>query len=148
MGEIVKFSLILGFLFSLVAAILLLVTEFGGWYGYYAWYGGSYEEWGSIHVGVEIFGPIIILIAFLYLLSALVSIMGVLKPDKITKGIVTLAPLLSLIAFILVLVGGLAFAIVMSGTDNWWWFGAGFYGGAIGGLLSTIFLIFARLKYE
>src|SRR5207244_4179789 len=52
---------------------------------------------------------------------------------------------LSILQLAIVFVGAIVFVIAVSGSD--WWFGAGFYGSAIGGILAAICLSSVRKSY-
>ena len=126
---------------SLAGAVLLLATDFAGsyWRNYYV------EGW--LNIGAfSIFGLIIIPLAIGLLVCTMLAVkcMGSDSPPPIRT--LRWGFLLSLIVFILVIIGGIAFAIHSISEDyNSWWFDAGFYGGAIGSLLTSV-LFFLALK--
>lgn len=75
-----------------------------------------------------------------------ISILVLRFPDKIPdKKYVKYGLYMSTLVFVLSLIGGIVFAVVMELEDVWWWFDAGFYGGIIGGFLTAI-LYYLGLK--
>ena len=58
------------------------------------------------------------------------------------KKSIRLAIILSLIVFLLALIGGIVFIVTLEDVSDWW-LGEAFYGGLLGGLLTFIFLYFA-----
>lgn len=127
---------------SLAGAVLLLATDFAGsyWRNYYI------EGWLYISAFNGYFGLIIIPLAIgLLICTALaVKCMGpqpIPPVQRLRSGFI-----ISLIVFIIVIIGGIAFVVHSISEDyNSWWFDAGFYGGAIGSLLTTV-LFFLALK--
>lgn len=129
----------LSLIVSLVGAILLLATDFSGfWNGVY---------YGYIDLESDAVSGLVITSLFLFY-CAIVNLLFIINPDKRPdERFVKLARLLSLLAFIICTIGGIAFAIAMGIDDVWeWWFGAGFYGGIIGSLLTFIFMYIAEKK--
>jgi hypothetical protein len=134
------------FLFSLVAFILLVATDFGGWWeggtdDYYFWIGGQYIGW-----------TIIFLILLMLMFLALMAISVVLAIDGITGKLGKLAKMLGFVGIFLAggafLFTGITvgmFAIYVGGVAESWWLDAGFYGSLVGSLLVAIFLILNRV---
>jgi amino acid transporter len=122
---------------SLAGAVLLLATDFAGayWYGYYT------EGWLYIGAFNAIyFAAIIIPLAIALFVCTLLAAqcMGSHQLRSPLKKLRT-GFILALIVFILVIIGGIAFVIVSISEDYTdWWFDPGFYGGAIGSLLTMI----------
>ncbi|MBN1214346.1 MAG: hypothetical protein JXA99_02780 [Candidatus Lokiarchaeota archaeon] len=122
---------------SLIGAVLILVTEFSGY-------------WTSIitaWIGVDSAAAVILVPLALFLFySVVINLLLIANPDKIqNKNLIVLAKFLCLITFILCIIGGIVFiAIVEIDGVSGWWFGAGFYGGVIGGILSFIFMYLAE----
>lgn len=129
---------------SVVGFLLLILTDFGGWYSYSYYYGIS--EWGYVGPSSPLgfLGMFILGLPLLY--CAVISLKGVRNPDSITQGTVSRAFKLSVLELAVVFIGAIAFVIAVSGADDWW-FGAGFYGSAIGGVLTAICLSSARKSY-
>lgn len=145
--NVVKLALAaFAFLFSLVAFILIVSTDFGGWWeggsdNYYFWIGGQYIGW-----------LIIFLILLMLLFLALMAISVVLAIDGITGKLGKLAKLLGFVGIFLAggtfLFTGITvgmFAIYVSSFAEEWWLDAGFYGALVGSLLVSIFLILNRV---
>ncbi|MCE7733959.1 MAG: hypothetical protein GPJ54_03715 [Candidatus Heimdallarchaeota archaeon] len=121
------------FIVSLIGGIMVLVGEFAGWYNY----GYYVEEWGSVSTftgsAFLILGPV----AAGMLYVAYLSYNGTKEEPTIDQ--LELMLKISKFALIAILAGGLLFiALASENTD--WWFGEGFYGGAIGSLISTLLL--------
>lgn len=124
---------------SVVGGILLLFTNFAGW-SYYSYYYG-YTIYGS--VGVQLDDPLSIIL-FLIVAGCLfycsyISYLG-FSDQTVSFTLINRAFLLSAGALAVVVIGALVFIIDEISSDNWWWLEAGFYGGFIGSLLSTVFL--------
>ena len=122
---------------SVVGGILLLFTDFAGWYnsGYYV------NSWGW--VGPNLDNPLSV-IPFLILSCCLfygtyVSYLG-FSDQPVTFKLINRAFLLSAVVLAVVFIGALIFVVLEISSDDEWWFDAGFYGGFIGSLLSTVFL--------
>jgi hypothetical protein len=125
--------------------MLLILTDFGGWYNYN--YYAGYQEWGYIGVSNPITLVIMIVLGLPFLYSAVISLKGAMNANSLTPKAVSLAFYLSVIELILVFVGAVIFVAAVSGSDDWW-FGAGFYGPAIGGILTVVCLFAARKTYR
>lgn len=127
------------FIGSLIGGIMLLVGEFAGWY-YYDYYNG-YREWGSVSAfsgpGFLLFGPLSG--ALLYVAYLSYNATKVEPPEDQLE----LMYKISRIVLITVIAGALLFIILAYDNDDWW-FGEGFYGGAIGSLISVLLLNNAR----
>ncbi|MBY9005370.1 MAG: hypothetical protein KGD63_01295 [Candidatus Lokiarchaeota archaeon] len=129
----------LALIVSLIGAILILVTEFAGY-----WTSG---EWGWIGVDSAAAAILVPLAIFLFY-STIINLILITKPDRIpNKNLIKYAKLLCFVTFLLFLIGGIAYAIIIELEEvESWWFGAGFYGGIIGSLLSFLFMYIAE-KY-
>lgn len=161
--QILRLCLLVAFILSLVGAILLLATPFAGW-SYYSSYqymqtnyatGSTYyyfntsSDAGVITLVTMPYGLIVLMIALFLIFSAAIALVAFQFPDKLPDTEwVRYASYLSLIALILATIGGIAFAAVMAGTDNYWWFEAGFYGGMISSLVSALLLYYYYLQSE
>lgn len=125
------------FIVSLIGGIMVLVGEFGGWYIYEGGYTSNYQEWGYVHTyngpWVIILGPVAA--AMLYV--AYLSYNATRTPPDIEQ--IDLMYKISRAALIAILAGALLFVILVSENDDWW-FSEGFYGGAVGSLISTLLL--------
>jgi hypothetical protein len=122
---------------SALGAILLLATNFGGFDGS-NYYLGVYV-WGGIGAYSGVYGLPILLTAILLLYCLIISILVLRFPEKIPdKKFIKYGLYAAVLAFILSIINGIAFAVVAESEEWWWWFDAGFYGGVIGGLLTAI----------
>ena len=122
---------------SAIGWILLLATDFGGFNGS-NYYLGVYM-WGGIGAFSGVYGVPILLTAFLLLYCTVISILILRFPERIPdKKYVRFGLYFAVISFVLSIIGGIIFAAVAESEDWWWWFDAGFYAGAIGGLLTSI----------
>jgi len=130
---------------SAIGGILLLALDFGGWDGsnYYlgVYITGGIDAWTS-----GVYGVPIILCGFFLLYCTIISILVLGFPERIPdNNFIRLGFYLSFIVFVISIIGGIVFAVELESEDAWWWFEAGFYGGSIGGLLTTI-LFYLGLK--
>lgn len=130
------------FIGALIGGLMILLFDFAGWdeSNYYA---GFYSEgWIATDSvgGILILGPIGI--GLLYV--AYHSYKG--TKEELPKETLELIYKISLVALSAILIVGLIFAITISTEDVYWWFGEGFYGGAIGSLISTLLLRNAKEK--
>jgi hypothetical protein len=123
---------------SAIGGILLLATDFGTFDGSNYYLGvyiyGGIDAWTSGLYGV----PIILCGSFL-LFCTVISFLLLRLPEKIPdNNYIRLGFYLSFVVFTISIIGGIVFAVEMESEDAWWWFEAGFYGGSIGGLLTSI----------
>ena len=126
------------FIFSLVGGILLLATPFCGFNGS-NYYLGVYI-WGEIGATTEGYGAIFILMAIMLIISAIIALIAIWDSDKIPfERYKVICFLLTLAVFIMSIIGLIIFGVEMEELEYWWWPDAGFFGGAIGGLIATLF---------
>ena len=127
-------------IFSLIGGILLLVMDFGGWY-VYNYYAG-FRSWNYIGLN-ELPGGLIIIIPALFLFYCTWISLKALQNTNIApnKKTIRLGFFLSLVVFLLALIGGIIFILTLGEVSDWW-FDGGFYGGLIGGLFTSIFFYF------
>jgi len=128
-----------------VGALLLMLTDFGGWYSYDSYYG--IETWGyiGIHSPTTLIGVFFFALPFIY--CSYVSLKGARDPNALTRRTVHGAFVVSVVGVVLILLAAVVFVIAVSEADDWW-FDAGFYGSLIGGLLTVVFLLTAKRQYE
>ena len=127
-------------IFSLIGGILILVTDFAGWYAY-NYYAGlriwSYVGFNELPSGIIFLIPAI----FLFYCTG-ISLQALSKTERtLSKNKIQLGFILSLIVFLLALIGGIIFILTLEDVSDWWFDGA-FYGGLLGGLFTSIFLYF------
>ena len=121
---------------SLVGGLLLLFTDFGGWY-YYDYYHGV-RTWGNI-------GPFVSPLAFAaFFLVALglfycsfIALWGLRTGEYLSRRLVLSGLIIAFVVLIIVGIGAGALFALVDASDIW--LDAGFYGGAIGSLLTVIF---------
>lgn len=127
-------------IFSLIGGILLLATDFAGWYAY-NYYAGvriwSYVGFNELPSGLIFLIPAIFLFYCSY-----ISLLALRNTGKTpSKNSIRLGTILSLVVFLLALIGGIIFILTLGDVTDWWFDGA-FYGGLLGGLFTSIFLYF------
>ena len=129
---------------SFVGALLLIFTDFGGWYNYN--YYAGYREWGYIGISspISLIGVVFFALPFIY--CSFVSLKGAQNPNSLSPQTVALAYRVSIIGVVLIIIAAVVFVIAVSGADDWR-FDAGFYGSMIGGLLTVIMLRMAKAQY-
>ena len=129
---------------SLVGVLLLIFTDFGGWYNYN--YYAGFREWGYIGISspISLLGVIFFALPFIY--CSFVSLKGAQNPNSLSPQTVALAYRVSIIGVALIIIAAVVFVVAVSGADDWW-FDAGFYGSMIGGLLTVIMLRMAKAQY-
>ena len=126
---------LLAFIFSLIGGILVLATSFTCMYAYYT----ICMFIGSEYMGA--YDSIVIVMGIFLLLSGIISLGLMLKPDLENKNILRLDILLSLLALVLVIVGIIISAIEYEDTE--WSPEAGFYGGFFGSIISMLCIFMA-----
>jgi len=129
--------------FSLVASILVFVTEFGGW-----WLGGGYSNY-YYWIGSEM-APVwaqlfLVLLGLLFLaLVALSVILGVLtlldKGEKLNKIMSFVGIGGAIFGFLLTFIT-LGMLAIIAGDYEEMWLDAGFYGPLVGSILVGIFYL-------
>ncbi|MFX1275351.1 MAG: hypothetical protein ACFFBP_09195 [Promethearchaeota archaeon] len=127
---------------SLVAAILMIATDFGSWY-ITGW------GYGWIEANATITGGIIIFIISLFFICFTISIIALIKSDLLPDIVYLIGLYVAITILILTIIGASVFVVEMVKLDPTnWWFGASFYGALIGSILTTIFFILALIKME
>lgn len=126
---------------SVVGAALLLASDFAGWFASYGGGGIRVEEYGSIHL-LTVYFPLIAVLSGALIFCAYTSYNALRNPkDGPDTVAIDRAYKASLAVFATVLVGALVFAIIMlTDEPDDWWLDTGFYGGAIGSMLTAILL--------
>jgi len=127
-------------IFSLIGGILLLAMDFAGWYAY-NYYAGV-RSWGYIGLNELPSGLIFIVPAIFLFYCTWMSLKALQNTNKLpNKSSIRLGFLLSLVVFLLALIGGIIFLLTLEDVSDWWFDGA-FYGGLFGGLFTSIFMYF------
>jgi len=127
-------------IFSLIGGILLLIMDFGGWYAY-NYYAGV-RSWGYIGFYELPSGLIFLIPAIFLFYCTWISLKTLQNTNKTpNKNSLRLGFFLSLTVFLLALIGGIIFILTLEDVSDWWFDGA-FYGGLLGGLLTSVFLYF------
>ncbi|MBD3212685.1 MAG: hypothetical protein GF311_08750 [Candidatus Lokiarchaeota archaeon] len=127
---------------NLIAGILLLATDFGGFF----YDTGTLNIWDFVNIINPIGAPIILIVAICFFYSVFFSLMKLFKKeDTLPENALNIGYYLSIVALILVLLGTIAVVIIgLDATD--WWFDTGFYAGIIGGILN--FLLYFLMKRQ
>ena len=127
-------------IFSLIGGILLLLMDFGGWYAYNGYLG--VRTWAYIGLN-ELPAGLLFIIPALFLFYCTWISLKALQNTKVTpnKNSIQLGFYLSIVVFLLALIGGIIFVLTLGDVDDWWFDGA-FYGGLLGGLFTSIFMYF------
>ena len=134
-------------IFSAIGGILLLAFDFGGWNGS-NYYLGVYI-WGGINAWNSIFSIPILISGLMLLYCAAISVLVLWFPDKIPdKKMIQFGFYFAAIVVTLSVIGGVIFAVDMEIEDVWWWFDAGFYGGLIGSIFTTVLYFFGLRTLE
>lgn len=124
-------------IFSLIGAILLIVDDFGGWYSSTSTGVGYLREWGWINIwsaAAVVIIPLVIALLYCTFISFLVARSKVPPPLKHVRR----AFFVAILVLVVVLVGGAALiAATWDAADQW--LDLGFYGSAIGSLVTAIF---------
>ena len=136
------------FIFSLVAAILVFATDFGGW-----WLGGGYSNYfywlGSENAGFGAKIPLILLGLLFLVLAGMAAILGILtlinKEFFIGKlssfKILSFGGVAGAIAGFLLTALSVIVLFIIAGDYEELWLDAGFYGPLVGSILVGIFFI-------
>jgi uncharacterized BrkB/YihY/UPF0761 family membrane protein len=125
------------FILSLTALLMLFIGPFAG--SYLEGYGRRYSclscEYSSpVDLTMQI------LIIFLLIFQALISLNELLPKRIVAKDFMKFGCIFALLTWIVALVGLEAFGIAY--WDSAWWAELGFYGTAMGGTFNTILFIF------
>ena len=126
---------------SVVGAVMLLVDDFGGWYYQISFASVPLDRYGEVSL-FSVYSPIVAVLAAAMLFSGYVSYL-VLRSDEPEPSarLLRRAYSSSVAAFGATAVLAIIFTIVMSTQDvEDWWLGGGFYGAAVGSVLSAILL--------
>ncbi|TFG04710.1 MAG: hypothetical protein EU539_10285 [Promethearchaeota archaeon] len=136
-----KISSILALIFAATGAILILVTPWAYWW--YDYRAGGWRYYGSgvvnIFSGVE--GVFILFAALLLIICAIISLLTII-PGMIKNRIpIIISLILAFVVLIMIVIGAVITAAVLNSEGLYWEFGAGFYGGISGTLLTILFTL-------
>ena len=131
---------------SLIAIILLLTTEFGGFWltGYYTGerYSCLFCEYGSFFDKI-----IIVLLIILFIGQGAISLNNVLPQKYLPQKLETIGMISAGVTAFLTIEGGIAIAIEFS--VYWeWWLDTAFYAALITGLVNFILFFILRKNVE
>jgi hypothetical protein len=126
---------------SVFGAILLLATDFAGWFLTSSSGGYRVDEWGYIGLLTPYF-PLIAVLSGTLFFCAYVSFTVLRSPEEEPDAyFIGRAYRGSIAVFATVLMGALVFSVIMLMDEpEDWWLDSGFYGGMIGSLLTAILL--------
>ena len=127
---------------SAVGALLLAISDFGGYY-YMNYYAGI-RVWGYIYLGSGILASVLILAGMAGFLVALMAAVDNLKAkENLTAELLMKNARRSIMAAgftaALATLGAIFFAVTSMSEGTDWWLDSGFYGAFIGGLLTVFF---------
>jgi len=132
---------VVSLVFSLIGGILLLATDFAGWYAY-NYYAGV-RIWSYIGFNELPSGLVFLIPAIFLFYCTFISLKALQNTNRTpNKKSIRIGFFLSFFVFILALIGGIIFILTLEDVTDWW-FDAAFYGGLFGGLLTSVFLYFA-----
>ena len=126
---------------SVVGAVMLLADDFGGWYFQISYAGVPLDRYGEVGL-FSVYFPVVAVLAAAMLYSGYVSYVVLRSDDSGPSAtLVRRAYNSSVAAFGATAALALIFAIIMSTQDvEDWWLGGGFYGAAVGSVLSAVLL--------
>jgi hypothetical protein len=135
-----------GLICSLIGGVLILIDDFAGWY-WYVWGTGYGWGWIGFPSALENF-PDSILILPLFLLASgglfycsTLSLLGLINQEKPPgKQLFFIGIILSFLTVVICLIGGIIVAVEMIFEELEFWYGGAFWGGIIGGLLTSLFM--------
>jgi hypothetical protein len=123
-----------------IGFLLVLFTDWGGWY-YYNYYGG-YEVWGWVSLFTWAgFFPLF-LMAGIFSFTSYISYLGLRTPEKLSDQFLLFGFLGSIVIVIINILALIIFAIAVSDSD--WWLDAAFYASFIGGILNSVLFYLLR----
>lgn len=126
----------LAMLVSLIGGIMLMVFDFGGWYNYDGYLG--VREWGWVGPYVNTYSilPFLAVAGSLFYCS-FIAYQGFSSKQLLPRSLIMRGLVISIIVLVVVGVGAVALFAMTAEADSTW-LEAGFYGGAIGSLLTAL----------
>ncbi|MCJ7763389.1 hypothetical protein MUP38_08060 [Candidatus Bathyarchaeota archaeon] len=122
------------FILSVIGAILLIFTEFGGYTTYYQ-YSVNLES-SFRNPDLIAYAPLFILVTFFFVLNIFLPLkeLNIIK-TSFPRNSAKLGFFSSLGILVITAVGGIAFEVILSESGAWnWWLNSGFYAGIICGI--------------
>jgi hypothetical protein len=132
---------------NILGAILVLFTPFGGMIVATAY--GPRERFASLGSGYSEFldNVFIVLIAICLVVTAFLSFLALLTLRSGNNNVVRPARIVSIITFLLAIIGAISFEIIRAEIDYLdWWLDTGFYAAIVVGLVNSIFYLFLFKK--
>lgn len=146
-------------LFSILGGLLLLFTNFGGWWYYSSTQRtdvgayGTFYYYDSVSGGEVIglfsepeYGAIIIPVALAMFVCGAIAMQGFRGRKPLTKKKLKVASALALAAFLIAVIAAAVMFIEVEDANVW--LGPGFYGAALGGLISFVALTVTTGKID
>ncbi len=153
--ETIRIFFILSLSLSFIGGILLLATDFGGYY-YYIW--GCCYFWVYIGLGSSVIGAILIVLAVnMLFFCTFASLCGMLENEGIKfvdldqKKLLNIGLICCYIVLTLCILGAIALGVtaaVIEAETTSSWVDVGFYGGLIGSGATAFFIKFYLVKSE
>jgi hypothetical protein len=138
---IFKLSTLLALICSASGAILMLVTPWSYWWYSYVSGGWRYSGAGTVNIWTPGAGIFILLAVLFLFICALISLIALI-PGKITSRTpIVISLIFAIIVLIMIVIGVVITAALMAADNVYWAFGAGFYGGISGTLLTILFTL-------
>ena len=134
---------------GIISGLLLLLTDFAGWYhGSY-----HYEEWGYIYFGSGIFTSLVLFVMTLLMFRSAYGAMKIIKVEKVDFGVLKSQAMESqrggMAVAVISFASGLLFAVsnIIEETGEGW-LDVGFFAGVIGGVMLVFLarLILAKME--
>ena len=146
--QLLRISSLLAFLFSLTGAIFLLFTPWSYWWYSYVSGGWRYSGAGTVNVGTPGAGAFILLAAIFLLICALISILAFIPGKIASRTPILISLIFAIMVLVLIVLGAVVTAAIMAADNNYWEFGAGFYGGLSGTLFTILFTLIMIISWE
>ena len=133
---------------SVLGGLLIIIGDFVGWYHYDYYYGTKEWGWVGFLALLETGNPVSIIGSFLFLglagclfFGAVISVLILKDPETPPeKALINYAFYLAILVTAVSLVGGIiALVLFLADEPSEWWFDLAFWGGLIGGGLTTLF---------
>jgi uncharacterized membrane protein len=134
---------------SVIGGFSIILGDFAGWDASNYYLGVFVNGWIDVSLENPFSAIILVSAACLLFIASYVSFLGLQNPEQ--EGLqekIQYATLGSIGALVILIAGGLLFAIIMLIEDDaYWWFDLGFYGGVIGAGLTITFLYLVKREF-